>query len=271
MSVSKFENSCCTLATCIWDWYASDNNLPGIPRVSWKKPNASKSATCRLWTADANSHIPCRFHTVPLPRPAVALRDCFQNGIFVAWQGNGTACVNRTAPHCVNQMGKTQSKPLVERDVRGTAWYVCIRLYEEKSLPTLHYTRSVTVTGFFKEDCGGGCFAHMPIIILYWVRRIVRHCATHEAEETQTQVKFYRRKPHRFLQQGKVKEDVLQNTALHFVIHRYDAETRAIMLEADTYVTAIHLTTRIPHNFSDRSYRCFGSFVYQHFDYTDPT
>jgi hypothetical protein len=24
-------------------------------------------------------------------------------------------CVNQTRPHCVNQMGKTQSKPLVER------------------------------------------------------------------------------------------------------------------------------------------------------------
>jgi hypothetical protein len=31
------------------------------------------------------------------------------------WQGNGTACVNQTRSHCVNQMGKTQSKPLAER------------------------------------------------------------------------------------------------------------------------------------------------------------
>jgi hypothetical protein len=30
--------------------------------------------------------------------------------------------VNQTRPHCVNQMGKTQSKPLAERYGRGTAW-----------------------------------------------------------------------------------------------------------------------------------------------------
>jgi hypothetical protein len=46
---------------------------------------------------------------------AVALSGCFQKGIFVAWQGNGMVCVNQTWPHCVNQMGKTQSKPLAER------------------------------------------------------------------------------------------------------------------------------------------------------------
>jgi hypothetical protein len=31
------------------------------------------------------------------------------------------ACVNQTRPHCVNQMGNTQSKALVERRGRGTA------------------------------------------------------------------------------------------------------------------------------------------------------
>jgi hypothetical protein len=35
---------------------------------------------------------------------------------------NGMACVNQTRPHYVNQMGKTQSKPLVARRGRGTAW-----------------------------------------------------------------------------------------------------------------------------------------------------
>jgi uncharacterized protein len=30
-------------------------------------------------------------------------------------------CVNQTWPHCVNQMGNTQSKALVERHGRGTA------------------------------------------------------------------------------------------------------------------------------------------------------
>jgi hypothetical protein len=32
------------------------------PLGSRKKPNAGRSPTCHLWTADANSHIPCRSH-----------------------------------------------------------------------------------------------------------------------------------------------------------------------------------------------------------------
>jgi hypothetical protein len=86
--------------------------------------------------ADANLHIPCRSHAVPmLPSscrdPAMALRGLFQKGIFVAWQGNGMVCVNQTRPHCVNQMEKTQSKALAERhgNSMGTAWYVWIGLY----------------------------------------------------------------------------------------------------------------------------------------------
>jgi len=30
--------------------------------------------------------------------------------------------VNQTRPHCVNQMGKTHSKPLAARHDRETAW-----------------------------------------------------------------------------------------------------------------------------------------------------
>jgi hypothetical protein len=54
--------------------------------------------------------------------PAMAFRGCFQKGIFVAWQGNGMACVNQTWPHYVNQMLKIQSKALAERHGRGMAW-----------------------------------------------------------------------------------------------------------------------------------------------------
>ena len=39
-----------------------------------------------------------------------------------AWHGRGMASVNQTGPHCVNQMGKTHSKPLAARHGRGTAW-----------------------------------------------------------------------------------------------------------------------------------------------------
>jgi hypothetical protein len=70
---------------------------------------------------------PMLIHTcyaVPMPRCAVALSGRFQNGMVVAWEGNGMAYVNQTRPYCVNQIGKTQSKPLAERHGRGAAWYV---------------------------------------------------------------------------------------------------------------------------------------------------
>ena len=49
------------------------------------------------------------------PCCAVALRR-------TAWSERGMASVNQTRPHCVNQMGKTHSKPLAARHGRGTAW-----------------------------------------------------------------------------------------------------------------------------------------------------
>jgi hypothetical protein len=39
-----------------------------------------------------------------------------------AWHGRGLASVNQTRPHCVNQKGKTHSKPVAARHGRGTAW-----------------------------------------------------------------------------------------------------------------------------------------------------
>ena len=48
------------------------------------------------------------------PHCAVALRR-------VAWSELDMASVNQTRPHCVNQMGKTRSKPLAARHGRGTA------------------------------------------------------------------------------------------------------------------------------------------------------
>ena len=46
---------------------------------------------------------------------AVALRR-------TARSEHGMAIVNQTRPHCVNQMGKTHSKPLAARHGRRTAW-----------------------------------------------------------------------------------------------------------------------------------------------------
>jgi hypothetical protein len=47
-----------------------------------------------------------------MPCRALALRSCFQNGMVRAQQGGGMVCVHQTWPLCVNQEGKTQSKPL---------------------------------------------------------------------------------------------------------------------------------------------------------------
>ena len=49
------------------------------------------------------------------PCCAVALRR-------TAWSEHGMASVNQTRPHCVNQVGKTHSKPLATQHGRGTAW-----------------------------------------------------------------------------------------------------------------------------------------------------
>ena len=39
-----------------------------------------------------------------------------------ARQGHGLASVNQTWPHCVNQTGKTHSKPLAAQHGREMAW-----------------------------------------------------------------------------------------------------------------------------------------------------
>jgi hypothetical protein len=103
------------------DWYASHNNLCGTLRGSRKKPNVGRSPTCCLWTVGANSPMPCHA-PMSMPRCVVVLRSRSQNGMVVARHGCSMACVNQTRPYYVNQMGKTQSKPLAARHGRGTAW-----------------------------------------------------------------------------------------------------------------------------------------------------
>ena len=49
-------------------------------------------------------------------------RGVEKKGVVRAWHGRSMASVNQTRPHCVNQMGKTHSKPLAARNGRGTAW-----------------------------------------------------------------------------------------------------------------------------------------------------
>jgi len=50
---------------------------------------------------------------------AVLCRGVEKNGIVRAGHGRGMASVNQTRPHCVNQMGKTYSKPLAARHGHG--------------------------------------------------------------------------------------------------------------------------------------------------------
>jgi hypothetical protein len=88
---------------CEEDLYASDNNLRGNPRSSRKKPSAARWRTGRLSTA-------------------VLCRGLEKNGVVRAGHGRDMTSVNQTRPHCVNQMGKTRSKPLTIRQGRGTAW-----------------------------------------------------------------------------------------------------------------------------------------------------
>ena len=84
----------------------------------------------RVW-----STLPCHAHAMLRPcrssqghstaRPSRDGRTVpwpWENGMIRAWHGRGMASVNQTRPHCVNQMGKTYSKPLAARHGRGTAW-----------------------------------------------------------------------------------------------------------------------------------------------------
>jgi hypothetical protein len=109
------------------DWYASR----GTPRDSRKKPNAGRSPTCRLWTADANSHMPCHAHAALCRGLEKSLSEQHGRRMARAQHGRGMLCVIQTRLHCVNQMGKTQSKSLATRHCRGTAgrgmgtaWYM---------------------------------------------------------------------------------------------------------------------------------------------------
>ena len=79
---------------------------------------------CLIHTCHAHAMLrPCLssqgHSTVVSRRPCCSLE---KNGMFGAWHGHGMASVNYTRPHCVNQMGKTHSKPLAARHGRGKAW-----------------------------------------------------------------------------------------------------------------------------------------------------
>jgi hypothetical protein len=68
---------------------------------------------------------PCRHPAATLPQPdrglEKSLSESHSRGVARERHGKGMVCVNQTRPHCVNQMGMTQSKPLAEGHGRRTA------------------------------------------------------------------------------------------------------------------------------------------------------
>ena len=84
----------------------------------------------------SDSYLPRRAHAMLWPcrssqghgttRPSLDGRAVLcgleKNGMIREWHGRGVASMNQTRPHCVNQMGKTRSKPSAARHGRGTAW-----------------------------------------------------------------------------------------------------------------------------------------------------
>jgi hypothetical protein len=95
------------------------------------------------------------YHTMSMPRPYHAVPWPWEVAFRRAWSWHGRVlgmtCGNETWLHCVNQMEKTQYKPLAGRHGRGTAWYMCmwISLYVRFTLlspvcvPSPFHLRSV--------------------------------------------------------------------------------------------------------------------------------
>jgi hypothetical protein len=85
------------LSYSLTNWYASDNNLRGTPRDSREKPNADSSPTCRLWTADTNSHMSCLAHAALCRGLDKSLSSRHGRGMAPARHG---MCESNTATLC---------------------------------------------------------------------------------------------------------------------------------------------------------------------------
>jgi hypothetical protein len=62
-----------------------------------------------------------------------------------AGHGRSVASLKQTRPYCVNQMGKTHSKPLAARHVRGMAWARHAMCESAFRLPDFHDIRHMKV------------------------------------------------------------------------------------------------------------------------------
>jgi hypothetical protein len=63
----------------------------------------------------------CRSHVALWRGIEKSLSERHGRGMARAGQARGRACLNQPRPHCVTQMGKTQSTPLAARHDRGMA------------------------------------------------------------------------------------------------------------------------------------------------------
>jgi hypothetical protein len=84
------------------------------------------------------------------------------------------ACGNQTQLYCVNQMGKTQSKPLATRHGRGMAWYVWISLNTVYLLIQTHTT--TTTIKVHLQNVWQYLFIHHSNMIntkcQWWINRV---------------------------------------------------------------------------------------------------
>ena len=94
------------------------------------RPCRSTAMPCRKGFRMCLSHLiytvqPCLFHTCH----AVLCHGLEKNVMVRAWDGRGMASVNQTRPHCVNQMGKTHSKPIAARHAMCESALKATRFY----------------------------------------------------------------------------------------------------------------------------------------------
>jgi hypothetical protein len=88
--------------------------VAGRSRTRAGRPHAVSGRPMLIHTYHADAALCCGLEKSRSERPG--------RGMARAGNGRGTACVNQTRLHCVNKMGKTQSKLLAARYGRGTAW-----------------------------------------------------------------------------------------------------------------------------------------------------
>jgi hypothetical protein len=83
----------------------------------------SRTRSGRPHAVSGRSMLIHTYHAVPMSLSRCTVPWPWEVAFRTAWswhgRGNGLACVNQTRPRCVNQMGKTQYKPLAERHDRG--------------------------------------------------------------------------------------------------------------------------------------------------------